>query len=79
VSALLLRHAEGDPFDSAAGVIGLLGALALLLVIERRYLRTHRHLEDGVNPMGARLVRATAGGTALLAVAAVAVVLAGAG
>jgi uncharacterized membrane protein YidH (DUF202 family) len=75
VSALLLRHAEGDPLGSAPGVVGLLGALALLVVVESRHLHGRRHVEEGVHPMGARLVRTTAGGTALLALAAVVVVL----
>jgi uncharacterized membrane protein YidH (DUF202 family) len=79
VSALTLRHAGGDPALSAPGVLGLTGAVALLVVVEGRYLRTRRHLEEGRNPMGRGLVRALAAATALLAAATVLVVLLGPG
>jgi putative membrane protein len=74
VSALVLRQGGGDPLASAPGVVGLVAAVLLLVLVERRYVRTHRHVEDGNHPMGPGLVRALGWGTALLAVGALAVV-----
>ena len=76
VSALLVRQAGGDPLAAAPGAVGLLAAVALLVVVETRYLRTHRHVAEGTEAMGPRLVRALGWGTALLAVGALGVVVA---
>ncbi len=74
VSALLLHHAGGKVGPSIPGVAGLLAALAVLLLVEARYLRRD-HGELETSPMGVGPVRAVATVTVLLAVAAVVVVL----
>ena len=79
VSALVVHHAGGRPLLVAPGAAGLLGALLLLLVVEERYHRTLHKVSSGDSPMGPTLVRWTAVGTVLLALAAVVVVLLGAG
>jgi len=79
VSALVLRHAGGDLARAAPGLLGLLGAVALLLVVDGRYLRTIRHVERGDAPLGRRLVRSLTAGCVLLAGGALVVVLAGPG
>lgn len=76
VSALTLRQAQGDPLLSVPGVAGLTGAVALLAFAEMRYLRSLQRRGPDREPMGPSLVQAVAAGTALLAVATVAVVLA---
>ena len=74
VSALLLHHAGGKVAPSVPGAAGLLAALAVLLLVEARYLRKdHEELE--ASPMGVGPVRAVAAATVLMAVSAVVVVL----
>ncbi len=75
VSALLVHDAESRIALAVPGVVGLAGALALLLLVEQRYEHTIRRVTSGDAPMGPRLVRCTAYGTVLLAVAAVVVVV----
>ncbi len=79
VSALTLRHAGGDRLLAVPGLLGLGGAVALLVVVDGRYLRTVRHVERGDRPLGRRLVVALTAGCVLLAVGALLVVLAGPG
>lgn len=74
VSALLLHHAHGAILPSLPGVAGLLGALALILVVEARYVHNSRHGEEGNSPMGPAMVRAVAGGAVVLAVATLLVI-----
>lgn len=80
VSALLLHHAGGKVAASVPGAAGLLAALAVLLLVEARYLRKdgkdrkdREELET--SPMGVGPVRAVAAATVLLALSAVGVVL----
>jgi len=75
VSALLVHDAESRIALAVPGVAGLAGALALLILVERRYEHTIRRVSSGETPMGPTLVRWTAWGTVLLSVSAVAVVL----
>ena len=75
VSALLLHHAGGKVAASIPGVAGLLAALAVLLLVEARYLRRDRD-ELEASPMGIGTVRALAAVTVLLALSSVAVILA---
>ena len=79
VSALTLRHAEGDVLRSLPGLVGLVGAVGLLLVVDGRYLRMLRHVEQGSEPLGPHLVRALSLGSVLLACGALLVVVTGAG
>jgi len=79
VSALTLRHAGGDLLLALPGLLGLTGAVALLLVADGHYLRTLRHVERGTEPLGRRRVRALSIGSVLLALGALLVVLAGPG
>lgn len=74
VSALLLHHAGGKVAASVPGAAGLLAALAVLLLVEARYLRKDRE-ELEASPMGVGPVRAVAAATVLLAVSSVVVVL----
>ena len=67
MSALLLHHAAGAIVASLPGVVGLLGALGLLLVVEARYVHNSRHGDAGNSPMGPAMVRNVAVGTVLLA------------
>ena len=69
VSALLLHHADGAILPSLPGVVGLLGAVGLLVVVEARYVHNSRHGEAGNSPMGPAMVRAVASGAVLLSVA----------
>ncbi len=75
VSALLLHHAGGSILPSLPGIAGLVGALGLILVVEARYVHNSRHGEAGNSPMGPALVRAVAGGSVLLAVATLFVIV----
>jgi uncharacterized membrane protein YidH (DUF202 family) len=79
VSALTLRHAEGDVLRSLPGLLGLAGAVGLLLVVEGRYLRMLRHAERGDEPLGRRLVVLLTLGCVLLSLGALLVVLSGPG
>ncbi len=74
VSALLLHRADGNPLAAVPGVVGLLVALALLVVVERRYERTVRRVVAGETPAGPGLIRAVAAAAAALAVAALVLV-----
>ena len=77
VSALLLHHAGGKVAASVPGAAGLLAALAVLLLVEARYLRKDRKDREELetSPMGVGPVRAVAAATVLLALSAVGVVL----
>lgn len=74
VSALLLHRAEGAGLATLPGAAGLVAAVGVLLSVEARYLRTHRHVEAGTSPMGRTAVRAIAAAAVLLAVGSLAVV-----
>ena len=79
VSALLLHRAQGNPVAAIPGVAGMLVALALLVVIERRYERTVVRVVAGQAPAGPLLIRTVAAASVALAVAALALVVAGPG
>jgi hypothetical protein len=80
VSALTLRHADGGGVLLALpGLLGLTASVALLLVVDGRYLRMVRHVEHGAEPLGQRLVRALSVGAVLLSCGALLVVLLGPG
>lgn len=79
VAALTLRHAGGDLVRAVPGLLGLGGAVALLVVVDGRYLRAVRHLERGDRPLGRRLVVSLTVGCVLLSLGALLVVLAGPG
>lgn len=76
VSALLFHHADGDVAASAPGAVGMVAALAVLVLAETRH-----HRQDGAQrqnaPMGAGAVRAMAAVTVLLSLAAAIVLLHG--
>ncbi len=74
VSALLLHRSNADPIAVVPGVAGLLVALALLVVTERRYEHTVSRVAAGTPPAGPRLIRTMAGACGALAIAALVVV-----
>lgn len=74
-SALLVHFADRDLLVATPGLVGLVGALALLLVGERRYSRAVRRIEAG-EPCGAhRLVVALTGGVVALSLASLVAVV----
>ena len=75
VSALLLHHAGADAVAAVPGALGLLVALALLVVAERRYERTVRRVGAGEAPAGRAMIRTVAATATALAVAALVLVL----
>lgn len=78
VSALVVHLADRDLVAAVPGVLGLLAALALLVVGERRYTWAVRRVEVGESPLDHRLnVVLTAGVVTLAAVALVLVVTLG--
>ncbi|GAB2758692.1 DUF202 domain-containing protein [Nocardioides pakistanensis] len=78
VSALVVHLANRDLLAAVPGVLGLLAALALLVVAERRYTWAVRRVEAGESPLDHRLnVVLTAGVVALSVVALVLVVTLG--
>lgn len=77
VSALLL-HAATRPATSLPGLVGLAAALLLLAQAELRYAWTIHHAADGRAPSSPGLLRAAAGMTIALALAATALVVLGA-
>jgi hypothetical protein len=79
VAALLLHHATDDPLTAAPGVAGMLVALFVLLVAERRYERTVRRVVAGEGAAGVALVRTLAATTVALAVAALILIALGPG
>lgn len=74
VAALLLHRANGDPVAVVPGVAGLLVALALLVVAERRYERTVRRVAAGATTAGPALVRTVTAASMVLAATALAMV-----
>ena len=70
VSALLLHGATDNPVTAAPGVAGLLVAIGLLLMVERRYEQTVRRVASGSSPAGPAPVRTVAVTAVALAVAA---------
>jgi uncharacterized membrane protein YidH (DUF202 family) len=76
VAALLLHQAKGDPLTAAPGVAGMLVALVVLVVAERRYERTVRHVVAGRGPASPALVRTMAATSVALSVAALVLIAA---
>lgn len=70
VAALLLHEANGNPLTAAPGVAGMLVALVVLVVAERRYERTVRHVVAGRGAASPALVRTLAATSVALSVAA---------
>ncbi|HQR25415.1 MAG TPA: DUF202 domain-containing protein [Nocardioides sp.] len=79
VSALLLHRAAGNPLAALPGIAGMLVALGLLVVVERRYDRTVRRVAAGEVPAGPVLIRTVAAASVALALAALTLVAAGPG
>jgi uncharacterized membrane protein YidH (DUF202 family) len=75
VSALLLHIADRSPLASVPGLTGLLFALLLLVVSERRYVRMIRKVAAGESPLARRVIRLVAVGVVLLSVSAVVLLL----
>lgn len=65
-SALLVHLADRDPLAAVPGLVGLVLALALLVVGERRYGWTVRRVEGDEDCMAPGLVRLLTVGTAAL-------------
>lgn len=78
VSALVVHMADRDLVAAVPGVLGLLAALGLLVVAERRYTWLVRRVESGEPPLDRRLnVALTVGVAGLAAVGLVLVVTIG--
>lgn len=75
VSALLLHHGSGALLSSLPGLVGLLGAVALIVAVETRYVRNSHHGEAGDAPMGPVMVRAVSSAAVLLAMATLLVIV----
>lgn len=70
VAALLLHQATGNPVTAAPGVAGMLVALVVLVVAERRYELTVRRVVAGEGAASPGLVRTMAVTSVALAAAA---------
>lgn len=70
VAALLLHEAGSNPLTAAPGVAGMLVAVVVLVVAERRYEHTVRHVVAGRGPASPGLVRTMAATSVALSVAA---------
>lgn len=77
VGALLVHHAGGVNAKAVPGLLGLAAALALLLVVEHRYVVTVRRVRAGHPTSSPALVRGVAATVLLLAVASVVLVALG--
>jgi len=75
VSALLVHLAEHHAVAAVPGVAGLLVALGLLLLSERRYERTLGAVEAGESPMGRGAIRLLAAGTLGMSISALALLV----
>ena len=75
VSALLVHLAERNPVAAVPGAAGLLVALGLLLLSERRYERTLGAVEAGESPMGRGAIRLLAAGTLGMSISALVLLL----
>ncbi len=75
-SALLVHLADRDLLLAAPGFVGLVAALSILVVGERRYAATVDRVEQGEPVLAQRMVAALTAGVAVLAVAALVVVVA---
>ena len=75
LSALLVHVADRDLAAAVPGLVGLLGAVALLLVGEQRYAWTLAHLETDRSPLDDVLVKVTATAAVALSGCAIGVLL----
>lgn len=75
VSALVVHLADRDLVAAVPGVLGLLVALALLLVAERRYTWVVRRVEAGEPPLDHRLNLVLTVGVVMLAAVALTLVV----
>jgi putative membrane protein len=69
-SALLVHLADSDLVVAAPGLGGLVLALALLVMGERRYATAVRRVEEGRSPLAHGLTRLLTGGLVVLSVSA---------
>ena len=70
VAALLLHQAAGNPVTAAPGVAGMLVAVVVLVIAERRYEHTVRRVAAGEGAASPGLVRTMAFSSVALAAAA---------
>lgn len=75
LAALLLHAAQARAAARLPGIIGLVIALLLLLISERRYLDSLRQVRAGGSPSAPGAIRLVAAGVVLLAVAAMLLVI----
>ncbi|MFZ2178283.1 MAG: DUF202 domain-containing protein [Rhodococcus sp. (in: high G+C Gram-positive bacteria)] len=75
VSALLLRFAEGSPLMAVPGIAGLVTALLLLVLSEKRYVWIVRTVAAGGPTVAPTFVRLVAVGAVTLSVSGLVLVL----